>query len=153
MKRRNNMSFKNILVPHDFTDFGDLAFEKALMIAKKFNSKLILITVVGSNVDTSGMSLSRAQEALDESEDKAIKELNKKKNLVKDKNIDITVEVIHNPSSVDGIISFAKKNNVDLVAIGSHGRKGFKKLVLGSVASGVATKSNCPVLIVKKQEK
>ncbi|MDH3825442.1 MAG: universal stress protein, partial [Nitrosopumilus sp.] len=33
--------------------------------------------------------------------------------------------------------------------MGSHGRSGFKKLVLGSVASGIVTKANCPVLIAK----
>ena len=57
---------KNILVPYDATGFADSAFEKAREIGEKFNSKIILLTIIGSDVDTSGMSLSRAEEAHDE---------------------------------------------------------------------------------------
>ena len=61
----------NILVPYDFTNYGDLAFGEALEIAKKFDSKVTLLSIIGSDVDTSGMSWSRAQEAHDEAENKA----------------------------------------------------------------------------------
>ncbi|MDH3278281.1 MAG: universal stress protein [Nitrosopumilus sp.] len=141
---------QNILVPHDFTDFGDIAFKKAIEIAKKFNSKLTLLTVIGSDIDTSGMNLTRAQEAHDEEENKAKDFLNKIKNSNQMENVNISVNIIHNSSVVDGILSFADNNNIDLIVIGSHGRSGFKKLVLGSVASGVVTKAKCPVLITKK---
>ncbi len=141
---------KNILVPYDFTNFADTAFEKAVEIAKKFDAKLILLTVIGKDIDTSGMSLSRAQEAQDEVEVQAVKDLNKIKN--SQEGTDISVSIIHNPSTVDGILSFAEKNNIDLIAMGSHGRSGFKKVVLGSVASVIITKSKCPVLIVKSSK-
>lgn len=142
----------NILVPYDFTNFGDLAFEKAIEIAKKFDSKLTLLTVIGSDVDTSNMSLTRAQEIHDESENKAKEDLNKIKNSAKMKNIPISVEIIHNSSNSEGILSFSEKDNTDLIVMGSHGRSGFKKLVLGSVASQVVTKAKCPVLIVKSSK-
>ena len=141
---------QNILVPHDFTDFGDIAFQKAIEIAKKFNSKLTLLAVIGSDIDTSGMNLTRAQKAHDEEENKANDFLNKIKDSNQVENVSISVNIIHNPSVVDGILSFADKENIDLIVIGSHGRSGLKKLVLGSVASGVATKAKCPVLITKE---
>ncbi len=62
------------------------------------------------------------------------------------------MEVIINPSSADGIVTFAEKNNVDLIVIGSHGRTGFRKIVLGSVANGVLAQAKCPVLITKGSE-
>ena len=139
----------NILVPYDFTNFGDLAFDKAMEIAKKFDSKLTLISVIGSDIDTSGMSLSRAEEAHDESENKAKEDLNKLKNSNIVENVSISVEIVHNSSSSDGILLFAEKNNTDLIVMGSHGRSGFKKVVLGSVASNVVAKAQCPVMIVK----
>ncbi|WP_371504634.1 universal stress protein [Nitrosopumilus adriaticus] len=139
----------NILVPYDFTNFGDLAFDKAMEIAKKFDSKLTLISVIGSDIDTSGMSLSRAEEAHDESENKAKEDLNKLKNSNIVENVPISVEIVHNSSSSDGILLFAEKNNTDLIVMGSHGRSGFKKVVLGSVASNVVAKAQCPVMIVK----
>ncbi|MGY5144448.1 MAG: universal stress protein [Candidatus Nitrosopumilus sp. bin_32a] len=140
---------KNILVPYDFTNFGDLAFNEALEIAKKFDSKVTLLTVIGSDIDTSGMSWARAQEAHDEAENKAKENLGKIQNSNIVENIPISVEIKHNPSTADGIISFAENNKTDLIVMGSHGRSGFKKLVLGSVASEVVTKSHCRVLIVK----
>ncbi|KAF6242882.1 universal stress protein [Nitrosopumilus sp. b1] len=143
----------HILVPYDFTNFADLAFEKAIEIAKKFDSKLTLLTVLGSDTDTSGMSFSRAQEAHDEAESKAKEDLNKMKDSKKIEDIDISVKIIHHSSSIEGILSFAESNNVDLIVMGSHGRSGFKKLVLGSIASGIITKANCLVMIVKQPKK
>jgi nucleotide-binding universal stress UspA family protein len=143
---------KNILVPYDFTDFGDKAFEKAMEIAQKFDSTLTLLTVIGSDIDTSGMDWTRAQEANDNEENKAKEKLNKIKESNQDDNVDVSVSVIHNPSVVDGILSFTENNNIDLIVMGSHGRSGLKKLVLGSAASGVVTKARCPVLIVKSSK-
>jgi len=143
---------KNILVPYDFTSFAEKAFGKAIEIAKKFDSKLTLFAIIGSDINTSGMDWSRAQEAHDEAENKAKLDLNKIKDSYNDEHVDISVKIIHNPSIVDGIISFAENNQIDLIVMGSHGRSGFKKLVLGSVALGVATKANIPVLIVKSSK-
>jgi nucleotide-binding universal stress UspA family protein len=52
-------------------------------------------------------------------------------------------------SEVGAIVDYAENENVDLIVIGSRGRSGFKKLLLGSTASGVVTYVTCPVMIVK----
>ena len=52
-------------------------------------------------------------------------------------------------SITDSLVSYAESHDVDLIVIGSRGLGGFKKLLLGSVASGVSQHSKCPVLIVK----
>ncbi len=140
---------KNILVPYDFTNFGDIAFKKAMEIGEKFDSQITLLTVIGSDVDTSGMNYSSAQEAQDEAENKAKNELTQIKDSNQYDNVDISVKIVHNSSVIDGICAFAESNNIDLIVMGSHGRSGFKKVVLGSVASGIAAKANCPVLIAK----
>ena len=49
----------------------------------------------------------------------------------------------------EGIVDYAEENNIDLIVIGTRGRSGFKKLLLGSVASHVVTYAHCPVLVVK----
>ncbi|NTV06641.1 MAG: universal stress protein [Chlorobiaceae bacterium] len=56
-----------------------------------------------------------------------------------------------NPSDV--ILEKAEERDVNLVIMGSHGKKGLSRLIMGSVAETVVRKANCPVLIVKSEEK
>ncbi len=52
-------------------------------------------------------------------------------------------------STVKSILDFAEEKNVDLIVVGARGHSGIKKLLLGSTASGIATYSSCPVIVVK----
>jgi nucleotide-binding universal stress UspA family protein len=52
-------------------------------------------------------------------------------------------------SAVNAIVNFAEQNKMDMIIIGTRGRSGFTKLLLGSVASGVVTYASCPVMVVK----
>lgn len=47
------------------------------------------------------------------------------------------------------IVNYAENTNVELIVVGTRGRTGFKRLLLGSVASDVVTYAHCPVLVVK----
>ena len=65
-------------------------------------------------------------------------------------NVKISTKVLLTGSSVYGeIIEYAEKEGIDLIVIGTRGRSGIKKLLLGSTASGVVTYSHCPVLVAK----
>ena len=57
--------------------------------------------------------------------------------------------LVNIPSAGDAIISYAEKNNIDLIIMGTKGRTGLKKFLLGSVASGVISHAKCPVLVVR----
>ena len=52
----------------------------------------------------------------------------------------------------DSVLSFAEAQMVDLIVMGTHGRKGFDRVTLGSVAEKVLRKARCPVLVVHKPE-
>ena len=52
-------------------------------------------------------------------------------------------------SIVGEIIGFADKKKVDMIILGTKGRTGFKKLLLGSAAEGVVAHSSCPVMVVR----
>ena len=141
---------KKILVPFDGSGFSHKAFETGLEIAEKFESKLIVLTVLQSKLsDSAGISLERLHEIQDEEDDAATIMLKKLEDKTKDQNIDFSMDLIRNPSTSDGIVNFADSNNVDLIVMGSHGRTGFRKLVLGSVANGVVGHAKCSVLITK----
>jgi nucleotide-binding universal stress UspA family protein len=47
------------------------------------------------------------------------------------------------------IIDYAERENVDLIVVGTRERTGFKKMLLGSVASDVVTYAHCPIMVVK----
>jgi nucleotide-binding universal stress UspA family protein len=68
----------------------------------------------------------------------------------KNATIHLDTEVVVSPISVVGtIVEYAERNYIDLIVVGTRGRSGFKRLLLGSTASGVVTYAHCPVLIVK----
>src|SRR6266567_3226361 len=52
-------------------------------------------------------------------------------------------------SAVETIINHAAKEHVDLIIVGTRGLGGFKKMLIGSVSSGVISHANCPVLVVR----
>ena len=62
----------------------------------------------------------------------------------------VRIAIHESSASVSGgILDFAEENNIDLIVIGTRGRSGFKRLLLGSVASHVVTYAHCPVFVVK----
>ena len=66
-----------------------------------------------------------------------------------EKPINIETTIIVSTTTVDSILDYAEDKDVDLIVIGTRGRSGIKKLLLGSTASGVVTYSSCPVTVVK----
>jgi nucleotide-binding universal stress UspA family protein len=65
-------------------------------------------------------------------------------------NVKLRREIIVNSGSIVGaVVDYAEHEGVDLIVIGSRGLSGFKKLLLGSTASGVITYAHCPVLVIK----
>ncbi len=68
----------------------------------------------------------------------------------RDNVIDINTDVFRDVDSVaDAIIGYATKNKIDLIVIGTKGRTGLKRFLLGSVAQGVVQHAQCPVLLVR----
>jgi nucleotide-binding universal stress UspA family protein len=61
----------------------------------------------------------------------------------------LKTEVVSSVNAAGGIVDYAEAQNVDLVVVGARGKSGFRKLLLGSVASNVVTYAHCPVLVIK----
>jgi len=153
--------FSKILVAVDGSEASMDAADYATELARKYNSELIALHVILSDVTIFGPNPPRhivelkkqAQEYLDKVKEKS--NLNNHDNANNNDDgtsglkIRVRTELIASASSVGGIVGFAEKENVDLIAIGTRGRSGFKKLLLGSVASGVVNYAHCPVMVVK----
>ena len=153
----NNKFFK-ILVAIDGSQQSINAAEYALDVAinQKANVQFIAITVIELaklNLSTFLTAPTYGLEELEEKRKQAKQWLSKTEQLVrnKDKNIEFKSNILENPtlkvSSL--IIDYAETEKVNLIVVGNRGRQGFKRLLLGSVASDIVTYSHCPVLVVK----
>ena len=142
-----------ILVPLDGSESAFSAASFAADMARRYGSELVLAYAmeVSPTLASIGMPSVSTHE-LERLKKEARKEVDPWFARAKEGANDITVktEVIESPMTTVGtIIGYAEKNAVDLIVIGSRGRKGLKKLLLGSVATGVVTHASCPVLVVK----
>ncbi|NIU01260.1 MAG: universal stress protein [Nitrosopumilaceae archaeon] len=144
------MLFKNILVPYDLSKPSNHAFKVALNMAKKYGSKITVITCVEGDPWHHKYYDSRADEELLKNQKKAAKNhLNKLADDAKKEKVPFTSRILKTESIVKELVSYAKSHKIDLIVMGSHGRTGFDKLILGSVANGVVQRVRCPILIVK----
>ena len=142
--------FQNILVPFDLSTQSTRAFKVALDLAKNYDSKVTLLTCLEGDAWQHKFYDSRADDELIKKQKKVTKKHLEKLESLADKNkVAIKSQIIKSKSVVNDIVTFAKSRKHDLIVIGSHGRTGFDKLLLGSVANGVSQKSSCPILIVK----
>ena len=126
--------FSKILVAVDGSETSINAPGYAIAMAKKDNAQLIALTVMVKENDKV-----EAQQWFDKIGKKA-----------QENNIQLKTEIIDIPMSVEGaILNYAESENVDLIVIGTRGRSGITRMLLGSVASEVVTYSTCPVMVVK----
>jgi nucleotide-binding universal stress UspA family protein len=144
------MVFKKILVAFDSSGFSNRAFKKALEIADPNESKITIATVVtGIYQPSFGFSMKYSKELLEKHTRILKKIFTQLQSTAKKKNLNLTLKILHDPSVSKGILNFANAQKYDLIVIGSHGRAGLNRTILGSVANDVANKSKCPVMVVK----
>jgi len=144
------MLFQNILVPVDLSNQSTRAFKVALDIAKKRNSKVTILSCIEVYAWHNLYYELRPNSQLMKKQKKVIKKhFEKLESLAEKNNISVKSKILTSESVVNDIVTFAKSRKHDLVVIGSHGRTGFDKWLLGSVANGVSQKTKCPILIVK----
>lgn len=144
------MVFKNILVPFDLSSPAHHAFKVSLNIAQKYNSKITLITCVEEDTWHHKFYDSRIYSELLKKKTKLAKKYMEKLEVLANKaGVNIKFQVLRSTSVVKDITTFAKSKKIDLIVMSSHGRTGWDKLILGSVANGVIQRTRCPVLLIK----
>lgn len=144
---------KRILVPTDFSKHAEYALRVAAQIAKKNNSEICLLHMLelphqASDAVSSGSAIPQIMFFKDMA-------LNKLETLMESDFLEgITVsEIIQFEKAFDGIMEISKKNNVDLIVMGSHGISGYEKMFFGSNTEKVVRTSEVPVLVIKNETK
>jgi nucleotide-binding universal stress UspA family protein len=140
---------KKIMFPVDFTESSHKVAKHVKFYAQALGAELTLIHTIRGPEDFSGFEmgaawwssyegelLKGAQKAMDSFMEEEFGGMKGVKNVVLIGDI------------VEEIVKYAQKNNIDLIIVGTHGRKGLEKVVFGSVAEGIVKKAHCPVLSI-----
>lgn len=157
----NNNKVSKILAPIDGSELSRRAADYAIFLSSKLGTELCIIHVLGNipyELDVGNYGL-WSDELMSDGIKRILQEergitkewFDEIKASANKKNIQvIKTELVTTRSSIESaIVDYAKRNRIDLIVIGPAGHSGFKKLMLGSVASGVIKHSHCPVMTIK----
>jgi nucleotide-binding universal stress UspA family protein len=144
------MEIKSILFPTDFSEGSAQALQYAVDMAKKYSAKLYVVHVIYDIAKATGWYVPHVsmdqmykdieQGAKKELENFGVGELSGVKNIERS----VIMGVPH-----EEIVNFANKNRIDLIIMGTHGRKGIDRILFGSTASQIVRFAPCPVLTVR----
>lgn len=143
--------FDRILIPTDGSKAVQPAVEMALNLAEKHDATLHVLFIVDQPVSVSGAgegfgALDNLLEALEEEGHEVTGEIAEQ---AEEREIETTAAVRRgNPH--DDILNYAEEQDVDLIVIGTHGRTGVKRALLGSVTEDIVRHSEIPVLTVHR---
>jgi nucleotide-binding universal stress UspA family protein len=143
------MMIKNILCPIDRSPSSLQAFNRAIAIARWQGARLHLLEVIESAARPGGGAASKNAGVLNEA--RAALDRDLRQMLVARRVSDVKVEIVMRDGNVvREILAQVRDSRADLVVMGSHGRGGVQRLVLGSVAEKVLRQATCPVLTVRR---
>jgi len=150
-----NTRISKILVAIDGSEHSFKATECALELAKSFGAQLYAVTVTyipASDHLSQKEVLSKS--LVEDSSNNSMKDAgNWFENFTqnaKEDNIQLKTELINSARPVDYVIlEYAEEQKIELIVVGTRGKTGFKKLLLGSIASSIITYAHCPVMVVK----
>ena len=142
------MKAKKILLPVDFSTAGEAALQMATMLARDSGATLIVLHVEEPPMAYGGGELYYGLVEPDQ------KELMRMLHAVKP--ADHTIPVVYRLVTGDpatAVVQAAEEEGADFIVVGSHGRTGLGRLLMGSVAEAIVRKAQCPVVTVKAPHK
>ena len=142
------MNAKKILVPTDFSTIGDAALCYAAALARDMGARLLIVHVEEPPLAYGGGEMYYgAPDPNQQDLEKMLASV-----VPGDKQVPYEHRLIAgDPSTV--LVRLADDEEVDMIVMGTHGRTGLTRLLMGSVAEAVVRRANCPVLTVKSDTK
>ncbi|EKU37706.1 universal stress protein [Acinetobacter sp. AYS6] len=145
------MLYQHILVPIDGSETSMIAMKEAIKLGKALNSKITVVQVMALDPFIADVYVKTGQtnELIERTRTYLLDILEKAKQEFSHEGISVETKLLEGFVVHEEIIQAAQDLNADLIVMGSHGRTGVRKLVLGSVAQKVLGESHIPVLIVR----
>jgi nucleotide-binding universal stress UspA family protein len=146
--------YQRILVPTDGSKLSSKAVDHALQLADITGAEVVALRVIHRYPTTyfeGGMVLQADDSAQIEKAwaEQAQQELNRIKDLGQKRQVKVKTQIIRSDLIAEAIMAAAKRSKCDLVVMASHGRKGIKRLLLGSETQHVLTHCHVPVLVLR----
>jgi len=144
------IEFQRILCPIDFSDYSRHALDHAATLARWYDSTITVLYVhpiVPIAASAPGAPAFPPLVATDRDRDQLLESMQGFARGASDGGVPMTCEIIEGTAAAV-ILARAEELPADLIVLGTHGRSGFERLVLGSVTEKVLRKSSCPVLSV-----
>jgi len=136
--------FEKLLVATDGSEFSKAAINEAIDIAKACSSKLFVLSVVEVNPEYEAI----APEIIEKAERKMRKHLESVKARTLKEGVECETIIHQGEEPYQYIIDEAVKRKVKMIVMGSHGRTGLKRLMMGSVTARVIGHAPCTVLVI-----
>ena len=137
--------YKRILVGYDGSTFSDAALDEAISIARDSEAQITVVCAVERNYEMEAM----APELERKLGEKADEDLLKAEKIVKRSEVEYNRQEAIRDTPYKAIIDTAKKKKSDLIVVGTHGRTGLLRLLMGSTAERVIGHAPCSVLVVR----
>jgi nucleotide-binding universal stress UspA family protein len=135
---------ERILVAVDGSVYSEYAVDQAISMGALCNSEIFVVTVVDLHPD----QMAVAPALMEKMSEEARGLIESARQKVEDANIQCETIVHTGGQAHEFIIKEAKDKDVDLIVLGTHGRTGLKRLLVGSVAQKVIGYAPCPVMVV-----
>ncbi len=145
------MPWKKILCPIDFSETARQAMVEGLELAKRSGGQVLLLHVLEEHWLLSRGELLAPPELLDRAAQGARRDLTVWKRVAEEIAPGRVVTEIVSGHPATEILRVAREGAFDAVVMGTHGRRGLRKFVIGSVADEVARAARCSVVVVRKR--
>jgi len=145
--------YKSILTPLDGSKRAESILKHVEELARRFDAKVVFLQVIEPNTFIVGHETAfyvQYKEEVEKKNKQAEVYLAGIKGEFLEKGIESRVRVVNGPI-VDAIIAAAESENVDLIAIASHGRSGLSRVFYGSVAAGILNRADRPLLLIRSR--
>lgn len=142
------INMQRILVPTDFSDTSAAALRYAIALARRFDARLYFLHVSDASVAADAAYPIELFETLENAAHDRLRRLLPEKE-AKELQPACTMRI---GVPADEIVRYAEQHGIDLIVMGTHGREGVMRAMLGSVAETVVRRASCPVLTVHHPE-
>lgn len=142
---------KHIVVATDFSPASEPALDAAAALAREIGAKVSLIHVFDPMPLVPPAAIPRPERmegAIEEEMREKIVELLEEMKAERLEGLECEVAAVNHDSAALGLCEWAEEHGADLVVVGTHGRTGLRRLLIGSVAERVVRHCHCPVLAV-----